>query len=313
MLLGKKILAALSLAFALCTTAQAQSGDEYTRWLEASQASDEAGQTTNEFVSAMGYADTSKYGVMSAGNIVALSGEGDNLVLYVLQQVQSRENQAGNLNREALSNYWTNYPYARNLQVQACSVAKDALSYVSIGLSLVDLDKSLSNAWDFKNRFQTIQGKINRFRELLGCDAPQNTGFDGRYGTHIKNVGSNFCLNQQRFDWELPNSIYNCDNHPDQIYDITRIEGNYFQIRSPKWNNCLNVQDSYDFKETNVYGCNVHPDQEWNFRPAANGAYQIESRRAPGKCLSLNQYYNGATTVIKSCNSSDFAQLWTLY
>ncbi|RYZ76256.1 MAG: hypothetical protein EOP04_32285, partial [Proteobacteria bacterium] len=167
----------------------------------------------------------------------------------------------------------------------------------------------------FQSQFNLFKSIFQDTKNIFKCggSAP-NPSFGDRWNVNIQNAAhGQFCLNAQSYANESPNNIYGCASHPDQKWNIRSAEGEYKHVQSNKFQVCLNLQDSYDYKETNLYQCNLHQDQEWKVRTTSNGQVMFESRRAPGKCLAINQAYNEARTVIKGCYDEDYTQRWNVY
>lgn len=164
--------------------------------------------------------------------------------------------------------------------------------------------------WERGSFYGAVEGLKNNIRNRPA----EVASFAGNgIAQTVKIINSGFawmCLNTQATgDWKVTN-VWGCDEHQDQRWEISQLDGDWVRIRNPASGNCVNVLGSDEGQAVGAWTCDRHPDQTWKAINLDAGARMFESQRAPGKCLSIGRAENAADTVLKGCNRKDASQVW---
>jgi hypothetical protein len=159
---------------------------------------------------------------------------------------------------------------------------------------------------DFYTEIEGLKQSIRVRREQIASFG----SFSEMFEVRLQNAhGYRFCLNTQSSGDSTVTNVWGCVDNPDQQWDVTRVEGDYVRLRNPGSNNCVDLQGDVEGAPVGAGTCDRRADQTWKVI-VNNGAYLFESRRAPGKCLSLGQETDSSQTVVKNCNLNDATQNW---
>jgi hypothetical protein len=174
----------------------------------------------------------------------------------------------------------------------------------------------------FSDVYRNRRNLAFEMSQLLGCNLPVQI----RSGIvrYIDNKLEAFCLNvQSPYDGQV-NNVWGCGNSVHQQWDIIRNNDGTYAIRNRYFGNCLNLAGSVNGNGTDTWTCGESLDQKWKLNPTLipnnqggrqvfeNGRnlYQLESVRAPGKCVFLSvDARNGTRTYIEDCGSADSSKL----
>ena len=160
----------------------------------------------------------------------------------------------------------------------------------------------------FRDEIDELKENIRLRREQIASFS--SVTFSEMSGVRLQNIhGNRFCLNTQilRGVWVI--DVWGCGDDLDQRWDVTRVQGDYVRLRNPDSNNCVNLQINPKGPSVGSRKCNRLADQNWKV-VVNSGAYLFESRKAPGKCLSLGKEDDSALAIVRNCDRNDAAQHW---
>lgn len=166
--------------------------------------------------------------------------------------------------------------------------------------------------WERGGFFGAVEGLRHHVRSRVG-EMMSFTSASVVQPKRIANASDlRMCLNSQDMSGRKLTNVWGCAEHPDQLWQLSSLGGDWVQIRNPARGNCVNVQGSGEGQPVGSWSCDVHPDQTWKVINADSERRMFESQRAPGKCLSLSRSVNGSDPVLKTCNMGDATQVWQI-
>jgi hypothetical protein len=192
------------------------------------------------------------------------------------------------------------------------------------------LESLLADVWNEDELIQNLQAESIRLQNYLAPPERENLQrsagllysnlrnrrsqiaaiFDTSSLGHIQSeAAEGFCINTQNYGRNKVANIYRCSDHPDQLWELRPYNQGFVYIRNRMSDNCINLQTSNEWASPNAWSCTEHPDQAWKVIREGD-SIGFESMRAPGLCLAIDPVYEGASLVMRICDSGSAEQRW---